>query len=302
MADSPAKRHLQRVEAEQAAKRAAGGNLMEGTPIYQQTLLQLATDRARLKQIQSSKAKGQLKAALLPTYDAYIEGVLAADAGGQDDVVSTLMLWNIDAGLYDAALDIAAYVLAHGLTMPDRFERTAGCVVAEEIGIAALNALKTGAAFDLGVLNRAVEVTKGHDMPDQVRARLLLARARCLLPPAAKRHRRTQRTLVRRSRICAKPSDCMTAAAARKTSSAPSVCRRSSRPVSPTIDLTPSVPRNPAGSGPITKTSLPWCDAPTTGDLRGHHEQLCCQRITRRQATQRHRRHVLARDRRGCAA
>jgi hypothetical protein len=182
MADSPAKRHLQRVEAEEAAKRAAGGNLMEGTPIYQQTLLQLATDRARLKQIQSSQAKGQLKALLLPTYNAYIEGVLAADAGGQDDVVSTLMLWNIDAGLYDAALNIAAYVLAHGLTMPDRFERTAGCVVAEEIGIAALNALKTGAAFDFGVLNRAVEVTNGHDMPDQVRARLLLARARSLLP------------------------------------------------------------------------------------------------------------------------
>ncbi|MBA0371145.1 terminase [Stenotrophomonas maltophilia] len=181
MADSPAKRHLQRVEAEEAARRAAGGNLVEGTPIYQQTLLQLATDRARLKQIQSSQAKGQLKAALLPTYDAYIDGVLAADAGGQDDVVSTLMLWNIDAGLYDAALDIAAYVLAHGLTMPDRFERTAGCVVAEEIGIAALNALKTGAAFDLGVLSRAVEVTDGHDMPDQVRARLLLARARGLL-------------------------------------------------------------------------------------------------------------------------
>ena len=45
MADSPAKRHLQRVEAEEAAKRAAGGNLMEGTPIYQQTLLQLAQGR-----------------------------------------------------------------------------------------------------------------------------------------------------------------------------------------------------------------------------------------------------------------
>lgn len=87
----------------------------------------------------------------------------------------------VRSDLYDAALDIAAYVLAHGLTMPDRFERTAGCVVAEEIGIAALNALKTGAAFDLGVLSRAVEVTDGHDMPDQVRARLLLARARGLL-------------------------------------------------------------------------------------------------------------------------
>jgi len=181
MADSPAKRHLQRVEAEEAAKRAAGSSLMAGTPVYEQTLMQLATDRARLKQIQSSQAKGQLKAALLPTYDAYIEGVLAADAGGQDDVVATLMLWNIDAGLYDRALDVAAYVLTHGLAMPDQFERTAGCVVAEEIGVAALNALKTGEAFDLKVLDRAVAVTDGQDMPDQVRARLLLARARGVL-------------------------------------------------------------------------------------------------------------------------
>ena len=181
MADSPAKRHLQRVEAAQAAARAAAGNPLEGTPIHAQMRQQLAHDQARLKQIQSAQGKAQLKAVLLPNYDAYLEGVLDADAGGPDEVVSRLMLWHIDAGLYPRSLDIAAYVLRHGLDMPDAFKRTAACVVAEEIGLAALNAFKTRTPFDGAVIDRAVQLTEGADMPDEVRARLLLARARGVL-------------------------------------------------------------------------------------------------------------------------
>ena len=181
MADSPAKRHLQRVAAEEAAARSAGSALMEGTTEYQQMLLQLSHDRARLKQIQSTQSKAALKVALLPTYAPYVEGVVAANQGGADLVVSTIMLWCLDAGEYSQGLDLAEYVLAHGLPMPDEFSRTAGCVVAEEIGVAALNAQKTGAEFDPAVLTRAMELTEGQDMPDQVRARLLLARARGLL-------------------------------------------------------------------------------------------------------------------------
>ncbi|TGQ57905.1 terminase, partial [Mesorhizobium sp. M1C.F.Ca.ET.212.01.1.1] len=59
--------------------------------------------------------------------------------------------------------------------------RTAACVVAEEIGLAALNALKTSAPFELNVIDRAATLTDGQDMPDEVRARLLLARGRSLL-------------------------------------------------------------------------------------------------------------------------
>lgn len=181
MADTPASRHLKRVLAEQSAAAVAGSNLMEGTTIYQQMQLRLAHDRARLKQIQSTQAKATLKVSLLPDYAPYVEGVLAANQGGEDQIVSTVMLWSMDAGEYHRALDIAEYVLAHGLSMPDEFSRTAGCVVAEEIGVAALNAQKTGVEFDPAVLTRAMDLTQGQDMPDQVRARLLLARARGLL-------------------------------------------------------------------------------------------------------------------------
>ncbi|MDH1660046.1 phage terminase small subunit [Stenotrophomonas sp. GD03777] len=181
MADTPASRHVKRALASKEAARTAGSNLMEGTTIYQQMQVRLASDRARLKQIQSTQGKAQLKVALLPSYAPYLDGVLSADAGGKDDIVSTLMLWHFDAGLFDAGLDIARYVLAHGLDMPDTHKRTAACVVAEEIGLAALNALKTSAPFDLNVIDRAATLTEGQDMPDEVRARLLLARGRSLL-------------------------------------------------------------------------------------------------------------------------
>lgn len=181
MADSPARRHLQRVEAARAAARTAADQPMAGTGIHEQMLLQLASDRARLKQIQSGEGKARLKAQLLPAYDAYVDGVVDEGRGAQDEVITTVMLWHIDAGSFGRALDIARYVLAHGMKMPDRFERTTGCVVAEEIAEAALNAQRTGADFDLAHLDAAVAVSEGQDMPDQVRAKLLLARARALL-------------------------------------------------------------------------------------------------------------------------
>ncbi|MGS7839781.1 phage terminase small subunit, partial [Stenotrophomonas maltophilia] len=88
MADTPASRHVKRVLAAREAARTAGSNLMEGTTIYQQMQVRLASDRARLKQIQSTQGKAQLKVALLPSYGPYLEGVLSANAGGKDDIVS----------------------------------------------------------------------------------------------------------------------------------------------------------------------------------------------------------------------
>src|SRR5690606_27017704 len=40
---------------------------------------------------------------------------------------------------------------------------------------AALKALKAGGTFDIGVLAEADRLTAGHDMPDEVRAKLMLA-------------------------------------------------------------------------------------------------------------------------------
>lgn len=172
---SPAQRSQQRKRAALAAARSPATESMAGATAYELQLMQLAQDRLRLKQIQSGQGKAELKRQLLPAYVPYVDGVLSAGRGAQDEVLTTIMVWRIDAGDYTGALDIAGYVLKHKLLMPDRFARTTGCLVAEEIATAALKAQKVGESFDRDVLLRTAAATHEQDMPDEVRAKLYLA-------------------------------------------------------------------------------------------------------------------------------
>ncbi|WP_282338490.1 terminase endonuclease subunit [Pseudomonas sp. PS02288] len=176
---NPCRRHFQRVTAALAAAAVAGPDqTMEGLNAYEQQLAKLTQDRLRLSGIQSTEGKIKLKEQLLPEYAPYIEGVLSAGLGAQDEVVTTVMVWRIDTGDYAGALDIASYVLQHKLVMPDRFERTTGCLIAEEIAEGALKAMRADQAFDLELLHRTALATDAEDMPDQARAKLVLATAR----------------------------------------------------------------------------------------------------------------------------
>jgi hypothetical protein len=181
MALTLAQRNLLRKRAEREVAQAAPAQLMEGLTSYELMLAKLQQDQLRLKNVQSTAAKGNLKAKLLPDYQPYVDGVLAGGQGAQDDVLVTLMVWNFDAGQFDAGLDIAEYVLRHKMAMPDRFARTTGCLVAEEVATAALTAQKTGAEFPLDVLTRTALITEGEDMPDEARAKLTLALGRATL-------------------------------------------------------------------------------------------------------------------------
>lgn len=178
MALSLAQRHRLQALASQEAAAATPSVPMAGGTAYEMQLAQLLQDRLRLKQIQSNEGKAALKLQLLPAYVPYVDGVLAAGNGAQDEVLTTIMIWRVDAADYSGALDIAAYVLQHKLLMPDRFERTTGCLIAEEIAEAALKAQKTNGTFDLATLHRAMELTADHDMPDEARAKLYLATGR----------------------------------------------------------------------------------------------------------------------------
>ena len=180
---SHCRQHFQRITAAEAAASASPQQGMAGANAYELQLAQLAQDRLRLKQIQSGEGKARLKQQLLPAYVPYVEGVLAAGRGAQDEVLTTVMVWRIDAGDYAGALDIAAYVLEHNLVMPDRFARTTGCLIAEEIAEAALKAQRAGKLFDAQILARAGELTREQDMPDEARAKLHLAYARAVLEP-----------------------------------------------------------------------------------------------------------------------
>jgi hypothetical protein len=173
---NPCRRHFQRVTAAVAAAAVAGPAMtMEGATVYELHLAKLQQDYLRLKQVQSTEGKAELKRQLLPEYVPYVDGVLAEGKGPQDQVLTTLMVWRMDAGDFAGALDIAAYVIEHQLLMPDRFERTTGTIIAEEIAEVALKTQKAGGTFDLDLLLRTEEISGEEDMPDQAKAKLHLA-------------------------------------------------------------------------------------------------------------------------------
>lgn len=175
MALTLAQQNQLRKRAAQEAAAVAPAALMEGATGYEVMLAKLQQDQFRLKQVQSQEGKAKLKAKMLPEYVPYVDGVLSAGQGAQDEVLTTLMVWRFDAGDFAGGLQVAEYVLQHGLLMPDRFNRTTGCLVAEEVATAALKAQKTGGTFPLDILTKTAVLTEDQDMPDEARAKLVLA-------------------------------------------------------------------------------------------------------------------------------
>lgn len=169
---SPARRHQARIRAAQAAASAAPGQSLAGASQYELMLAKLATDKRRLKAIQSVARKIAVKREVLPEYDAYVSGALAGGRGAQDDVLMTVLIWRIDAGDHAGALDIARYALRYRLTLPDQYERSAPAAIAEEFADAALAAMRDGGSFDADQLNEVRELTEAADMHDQIRAKL----------------------------------------------------------------------------------------------------------------------------------
>ncbi|KGD57259.1 phage small terminase subunit [Burkholderia pseudomallei] len=173
--NTPARAHFERVSAARAAAAVSPGETMKGATPYELMLAKLATDRRALKGIQSIERKVELKRKLLPEYADYVAGVLNGGRGAQDDVLVTVMVWRIDAGDFDGALAIAAYALAHGLALPDQFERSLASLVAEQFADAALSAFMDGGTFDAASLELVDDLTRDADMHDQVRAKLCKA-------------------------------------------------------------------------------------------------------------------------------
>ncbi len=93
------------------------------------------------------------------------------------------MVWAIDACDYVLAARIGRYVVAHGLLMPDRFNRTAAHLV-DEICDPILVQVKADDTTDvtpyLAVLDDVADFTAGSDMPDVVRAKLCARALRCV--------------------------------------------------------------------------------------------------------------------------
>lgn len=187
---SPAQRHRERMLAQAAATDAGttGADRPRGSA-YELMLAKLAEDGRALKAIKSIEKKIELKRKRLPEYTAWVAGVLAADQPVQDDVVATVMIWDIDAGHIDAALDIAQWMLKHHLPLPAHYQRDVATAVVEEIADRAGH--EGGGNVTAADLLRVAALTEGCDMPDEVQAKLHKALGLALrdtAPPQALEH------------------------------------------------------------------------------------------------------------------
>ena len=108
---------------------------------------------------------------MLGDFDAYLNGVLEADAGGQDVVVGTLLVWHIDVGNFAQALALAEYALRHAVALPDQYQRTLPTLLLDEVSEAAIAGKLTGPDA-LAYLAKVDMLTHDHDAHDQARAKL----------------------------------------------------------------------------------------------------------------------------------
>lgn len=180
---SPFQRHRARMMGEIAAVLAAdpavqrrGGAATE----YELQRARLGVDLRRLHELQSVERKIELKRQLLPGYVDWVEGVMAANVASEDDILTHVMIWRLDVGDFAGALPLARFVLRHGLTLPERFSRTAPTLICEEIADAALKALGQDQDFDIAILRDVEVLVIDEDIFDQVRAKLEKAIGLCL--------------------------------------------------------------------------------------------------------------------------
>ena len=180
---SLARQHYEQVMAKKSEKKTADGNLKTGSA-YERMMIQLRNDLQRLKSIQSMERKNQVKEEILPDYQAWINGILEGGKGAQDDVFMTVLVWNIDTGKYDEALQMADYALKHDLAMPDPYKRNLATVLLDDVPSAIVKKMEdTPEAIEqaLSILKQTEELTKNHDAPDQARAKLYKTLAKVLI-------------------------------------------------------------------------------------------------------------------------
>lgn len=183
---SPAARHRERVLAEKNSQSA--GENTQAASQYELKLMDLAQDQRDLKGIKGLDLKAAKKKELLPKYLPWVEGVIASDAGTQDDVLVTMLVWAIDVSDFELALHIAAYCIKHKLSMTDNYQRDLANIVAEDIAEAQIKLINAGQEMSAEIIALTIEITKGCDLFDPVRAKLHKAYGYALRPtdkPAA---------------------------------------------------------------------------------------------------------------------
>jgi len=135
----------------------------------------------KLQDVESHEARIPMKLDFMAEFRPWVIGVIDADKPVQDEVLLTCMVWAVDCGDFEDALACGRFALKHGLTMPERYNRSVACFLREDI---AEVALKDPAAVAHGLMLELDALTAAADMPDQAKAKLDKALGRSWLAKA----------------------------------------------------------------------------------------------------------------------
>lgn len=189
MSFSPALRHRQKMLARASgtagSPKAALASPSPETAAGQEyaALKVLLHDNLRaLSDIESHELRVPKKAEFAVAFAAWIDGVIEADQPVQDEILVTNMVWAIDYRDLGYAIRLARFALAHGLSMPDRYNRTVACFLAEEVAELAISSPE---AVTHEQLCDVLQLTAEADMPDPAKAKLFKALGRSWAARAA---------------------------------------------------------------------------------------------------------------------
>jgi hypothetical protein len=133
--------------------------------------------KSALAKEDSREKRTEMKRSFLPDYYPYVAGVLEADAGGDDPILMTIMVWALDVGEFDIAFTIAVYAKKHGLSMPEGFNSKVPGFVLETIADAVLDDPSPDAVT---ALQAALDAFGDDSMPDEAKAKAHKAMAQIL--------------------------------------------------------------------------------------------------------------------------
>lgn len=170
----------QHFDQSNAAEATADNIDLNALTVYQRLYKSLKDDKAILKNIASIQDKIKAKAAMIPNYSDWIQGVIDTGRAPEDDQVTpTLLVWMIDTGALDQAMPLAQLAIETQMASTDEYSRTMPEIIIEQMA----EQISAGSDISLTNLQTLIDwVTAKADnglhinnMPDQIRAKLLKA-------------------------------------------------------------------------------------------------------------------------------
>lgn len=136
--------------------------------------LRLFNHMNELQDTRSTQEKIAKKMAWLPEYLGYIDGCLAVSPSAQNTTLVMLMIWAVDAGEYELAVQIAEYAILNDMVMPEGYSRNIAEFVTEQCAEDFLN--DSDLAIDHAeLIKKIIELGVGEQMVDQARAKIYRA-------------------------------------------------------------------------------------------------------------------------------